>query len=188
MKHKGIMIGGIVVIVLIILAAVFAGTYNSMISKQTDVQEAFSNMDTQLQRRADLIPNLLETVKGYMAHEQEIMTAVADARSKLAGAATVEDKQAADSELSSALSRLLMVAENYPDLKADSQFTALTDELAGTENRIAVARRDYNETVTAYNKSIRTFPSNLFAAMFGFEEEPLFEADEGAEQAPKVSF
>lgn len=188
MKQKGLIIGGAVIIVLIILVAIFAGNYNGMVSKQADVQNAFANVDTQLQRRADLIPNLLETVKGYMAHEQEIMTAVAEARSKLAGAVTVEDKQAADSELSGALSRLLMVAENYPDLKADSQFTALTDELAGTENRIAVARRDYNETVTAYNKSIRTFPSNLFAAMFGFGEEPLFEADEGAEQAPKVVF
>lgn len=123
-----------------------------------------------------------------MAHEQEVMTAVADARARLAGAATVEDMQSADGELSGALSRLLMVAENYPDLKADTQFTALTDELAGTENRIAVARRDYNQKVTAYNKSIRMFPKNLMASMFGFTEEPLFEADEGAKTAPKVSF
>lgn len=188
MKHKGLIIGGVIIAILIIIIAVFAGSYNSMVSSQAEVQGALADVDTQLQRRMDLIPNLLETVKGYMAHEQEVMTAVADARARLAGAATVEDMQSADGELSGALSRLLMVAENYPDLKADAQFTALTDELAGTENRIAVARRDYNQKVTAYNKSIRMFPKNLMASMFGFTEEPLFEADEGAKTAPKVSF
>lgn len=188
MKQKRLIIGGIVVIILVILIGVLIGSYNSMVSAQADVQGALSDIDTQLQRRADLIPNLLETVKGYMAHEQEVMTAVSDARARLAGASTAEELQQADSAMTNALSRLLMVAENYPDLKADAQFTALSDELAGTENRIAVARRDYNAKVTAYNKSIRMFPKNLMASLFGFTEEPLFEADEGAETVPKVEF
>lgn len=188
MRHKGLIITAIIAVVVIIVGSILIGTYNGLVSSHAEVENALANIDTQLQRRADLIPNLLETVKGYMAHEQEVMTAVSDARARLAGASTAEELQQADSAMTSALSRLLMVAENYPDLKADTQFTALSDELAGTENRIAVARRDYNQAVTAYNKSIRMFPKNLMASMFGFAEEPLFEADEGAKTAPKVEF
>lgn len=127
------------------------------ISTET-VDTQLSNIDTQLQRRNDLIPNFVNTVKGYASHESEVLGAVSDARAKLAGATTTADLAAADSELSSALSRLLMVVENYPDLKADTQFTALSDELAGTENRIAVARKDYNDAARAYNTAIKTFP------------------------------
>ena len=180
------LIGVIVVIVLIVLWAF--GTYNSLITAREEVNSQFSNIDTQLQRRSDLIPNLVNTVKGYAAHETQVMTQISDARAKLAGATTVEEKAAANDELNGALSRLLVVVENYPDLKADSQYTALMDELAGTENRIAVARKDYNDTVQKYNKKIKVFPAVIFANMFGFDEAQYFQASEGAQTVPTVDF
>lgn len=179
----------IIIIVLIALAGIAGvSSYNSLVSSQEAVNQSFSNIDSMLQRRMDLIPNLVNTVKGYTEHENEVITAVADARSKLAGADTVEEKAESDASLSSALSRLLMVVENYPDLKADSQFTALTDELAGTENRIAQARNEYNEKVKVYNSSIKKFPKVIFANIMGFDEAEYFAAGENAKEAPKVNF
>ncbi|MEB3101493.1 LemA family protein [Ferviditalea candida] len=179
-----------VIIGAVVLLAVFSGisTYNSLVSAETSVAGKFSQIDNNLQRRADLIPNLVNTVKGYAAHEKEVLQAIADARSKLVGAQTPAEKAAADAELSSALSRLLVVVENYPTLKADTQFSRLMDELAGTENRIAVARKDYNDAVEQYNVKIRQFPGSLYASMFGFGPKEFFKAAPGSEKAPEVKF
>ncbi|WP_123043796.1 LemA family protein [Cohnella candidum] len=179
-----IIIGALVLILLF----TGIGSYNRLVSSETDVDNKFATIDVQLQRRADLIPNLVQTVKGYAAHEKEVLTAISDARARLAGAGTPEQKAAADSELTSALSRLLVVVENYPDLKADAQFTRLMDELSGTENRIAVARKDYNDAVSVYNTKVRKFPAAIFAGMFGFDKKTYFQAKAGAENAPDVKF
>lgn len=187
MKKTTIVIIAVVAVVAVILLSL-VGSYNGMVSQREAVDNSFSDIQTQLQRRLDLVPNLVATVKGYAAHESEVLQAVSDARAKLAGASTADEKAAADGELSSALSRLLVVVENYPDLKANQNFIALSDELAGTENRIAVARQDYNAVAKAYNTKIRTFPSNIVAGLFGFEKVAYFEADESANQAPKVDF
>ncbi len=187
MKKTWITIG-IIAVVLIAVIGLFASSYNGMVAAQTEVENAFANIDSQLQRRADLIPNLIETVKGAMAHEQGIIDSVTQAREKYVGAGSANEKIEAAGELDSALSRLMVVVENYPDIKTNQNFTALQDELAGTENRIAVARKDYNDTVSEYNKKIKSFPRNLLAGMFGFEQMSYFEADEGAKEAPKVSF
>lgn len=178
-----------VVAVVLILIVGAIGSYNSLVGSKEKVDSQWANIDTQLQRRLDLVPNLVETVKGYAAHETAVMTAVSDARAKLAGAGNnVQEASAANSELSSALSRLLVVVENYPDLKASTQYTALQDELAGTENRIAVARKDYNDTVSAYNQNIKKFPTVIFAKMFRFNKAEYFEAQNGAQTAPTVDF
>ncbi|HEX7057313.1 MAG TPA: LemA family protein [Bacilli bacterium] len=175
-----------VLVVILILSSVSA--YNGMVTAQTNVDKQFSQIENTLQRRADLIPNLVNTVKGYAAHEKEVLQSIADARSKLVGANTPAQMAAADSELSSALSRLLVVVENYPDLKADKEFTRLMDELSGTENRIAVARKDYNDAVEQYNLKIRRFPGSLFASMFGFAPRDFFKSQPGAEKVPEVKF
>ena len=141
-----------------------------------------------MKKRYDLIPNLVETVKGYAAHEQEAIDSVTEARANLAGASTVEEKAAADSALTTALNNLLVIVENYPDLKASANFTQLSDELAGTENRIATARRDYNEAVREYNTAIRKFPGSLIAGLFGFEQKDYFQASDGAQNVPTVEF
>lgn len=179
-----IIIGALVLILLF----TGIGSYNRLVSSETDVDNKFATIDVQLQRRADLIPNLVQTVKGYAAHEKEVLTAISDARARLAGAGTPEQKAAADAELTSALSRLLVVVENYPNLKADAQFTRLMDELSGTENRIAVARKDYNDAVSVYNTKVRRFPAAIFAGMFGFDKKTYFQAKAGAENAPDVKF
>ena len=178
----------IVIIIVAVLAVLGITNYNSLVSSREEINQSFANIETNLQRRTDLIPNLVSTVQGYTDHESEVIQSVSDARAQLAGAGTVEEMAEADSALSSALSRLLVVVENYPELKADTQFTALTDELAGTENRIAQARNDYNEKVGKYNAAIKRFPKVIFANLFGYDAVDYFEADEGADTAPEVEF
>ncbi len=178
----------VVIVILILLAMPLIGTYNSLVSLEQNVNNSESNIETQLQRRSDLIPNLVNTVKGYATQEKDIFTQIADARSKLAGAQNVTDRANADAQLSSALSRLLVVVENYPDLKSNQNFRDLTVELEGTENRIAVARQDYNKAVTQYNTKRRKFPNNIVSSLFAFEEKALYKASEGAQEVPKVDF
>ncbi|MCL2145081.1 MAG: LemA family protein [Endomicrobia bacterium] len=183
---KGLAIG----LLVLFLAGVFGAIsiYNSLIKLNENVAGKWSQIDNQLQRRSDLIPNLVNTVKGYAAHEQTAIDTVTEARTKLAGAAGPEAKSAAYNELSGAISRLLVVVENYPDLKADKAFTGLMDELSGTENRIAAARRDYNDSVQMFNTKIRTFPSRIFADMLAFTAKEYFKAEESAAALPQVSF
>ena len=175
------MIALIVVIVLIVIAAIaIVSSYNGLVGEREKVLSAQSEIENSLQRRADLIPNLVETVKGYASHETEAINQVTEARTKMSGASTLEEKMEANEEISTALSRLLVVVENYPDLKAS--------ELAGTENRIATTRRDYNNAAREYNTKIKKFPTSLIASIFNFDEFPYFEADEGAENVPQVNF
>lgn len=186
MKGKGLLITIVVILALLVLPIM--GSYNNLVGTEEQVNNKWSQIETQLTRRADLIPNLVETVKGYAQHEEAIFTEIADARSRLAGAGSTADRIAAENEMTSALSRLLAIAENYPNLKADANFRQLQDELAGTENRIAVARKDYNDVVTVFNSNVRRFPTVLVAKLLGFDQKVYFEAPAGAEQAPIVSF
>ncbi len=163
-------------------------SYNKFVGQEEGIKAQLAQVDNQLQRRNDLIPNLVNTVKGYATHEQGVYQAIADSRAKMAGAKTPEEKFAAANEQTSALARLLVVVENYPNLKADQQFARLMDELSGTENRIAVERMRYNEKVQAYNTLRRSFPSNMTGSMFGFKEYPFFQAPAEAKQVPKVDF
>lgn len=189
MKNKKLwIILDVVALVVIILISSVVGSYNGLVEKQTAVDSQFAQVQNVLQRRSDLIPNLVNTVKGYAAHEEEVYTAIADARAALSGAKTVEEAGEANAALDSALSRLLVVVENYPQLKANQNFIALQDELAGSENRIAQERKTYNEVVQDYNSSIRKFPKNIIAGMFGFEKADFFEADADAQDVPEVSF
>jgi LemA protein len=183
-------IGILVVLLLLglILGGSACGSYNSLTTKKNSVDTAYSNVDTQLQRRADLIPNLVNTVKGYAKHEEQVFSEIAEARSRLLSAQTPAEKFAANDQVSGALGRLLALAENYPNLKADQSFLKLQDELAGTENRIQVSRSDYNKVVQDYNTSRDTFPTVIFANMFGFQRAQLFQASEGSREAPKVQF
>jgi LemA protein len=182
----------IVVIAVAAAAVVLLGTcavqYNGLVSSSETVDASWGQVQNVLQRRADLIPNLVETVRGYAAHEKEIFTEVANARSRLLAAKSPEQAEQADTAMSSALGRLLVIAERYPDLKANEQFTRLQDELAGTENRISVERMRYNDTVRAYNTKLRRFPTKLFASVTGFESRDYFEAPQSAQDVPKVDF
>jgi LemA protein len=187
MKKSLIVVGVIVLIVLIFFFTV-RGTYNRLVALDEGVKTAWSQVENQLQRRMDLIPNYVETVKGYAKQEREVLIAVTEARAKVAGAGSIEGKIEANNELSSALARLLVVVERYPDLKSNQNFMRLQDELAGTENRIAVERRRYNEAVRLYNTTVRSFPTNILAGMFGFGRADLFEAPAAAEEPPKVTF
>ena len=171
-----------------IAALISISKYNNLVTGEEKIDAAWAQVENQLQRRFDLIPNLVNTVKGYAQHEEEVFTQIADARTKYGGADTVGEAAAANNDLSSALSRLLVIVENYPQLKADVQFTRLMDELAGTENRLAVARKDYNETVQTFNNNVRRFPGNIIAGMFGFEKKDYFEIKEGVEETPTVDF
>ena len=163
-------------------------SYNRFTTQEEAIKGAWGEVNNQLQRRNDLIPNLVETVKGYAEQEKEIFTRIADSRAKLAGAKTPAETIEAANAQSSALARLLVVVENYPNLKSDQQFQRLMDELAGTENRLTVARGRYNERIQEYNTTRRKFPSNVTAKMFGFKEYPYFEVPPEARQAPKVNF
>ncbi|GIM28765.1 hypothetical protein CPJCM30710_14310 [Clostridium polyendosporum] len=178
----------IILAVLAVLILPVISSYNGLVSLDQKVKSAESNIDTQLQRRSDLIPNLVETVKGYAAQEKQIFADIANARSKLAGAQNITDRANADSQLSSALSRLLVVVENYPDLKSNQNFRDLSVALEGTENRIAIARQDYNKSVDSYNTRVRRFPGSIIAGIFRFEEKPYYKAAEGAKEVPKVNF
>lgn len=177
-----------VVAVIVILGVIMIGPYNRLVGLEEEADKSLSNIDNQLQRRVDLIPNLVDTVKGYTKHEEKVFKDVSDARSKLAGANSPEEKAAANGEVNSALSRLIAISENYPDLKADKQFTGLRDELAGTENRIAVVRKDYNESINEYNQATRRFPSSIVAGLFNFDKKEYFQAKGEAKYAPKVDF
>lgn len=195
---KGLLITiGVVVVITFILYRVFAGSYNKMVTKEEQVTGAWSQVENVYQRRADLIPNLVNTVKGYADFEQETLQGVIEARSKATGINVntddlspekIQQFQQAQQGLSSALSRLMVVVERYPDLKANQNFIKLQDQLEGTENRIAVERRRFNEVTQDYNTYIRKFPQTMLAGMYGFEKKGYFEADQGAEDAPEVSF
>ena len=189
MKKKGLFITlGVIAVVVVILIGSVISTYNGLIDKEAEVTNADAQIQVQLQRRADLIPNLVSTVKGYAAHETEVYTALADARAKLNSASNTDEYTDAIESYDSALSRLLVVVENYPELKANENFVYLMDELSGTENRIGTARKDYNDAATEYNKAIKKFPTVIFAGILGFDEVDLFEASAGAQDAPTVSF
>lgn len=180
-----------IALVLVLAISWFFMTQNSFVTLKEDADMQQSQVETALQRRNDLIPNLVSTVKGYATHEEKVFTEIAEARSKLSGSiesGDVEDISKANSNLSSALSRLLVITENYPELKANEQFTALQDELAGTENRISVARQYYNEKVKAYNSKIKKFPSSIVAGISGYSPMKYFKADESAKNAPVVNF
>lgn len=190
MKNGTKVLIGIGVVVLLAVFWFF-GTRNSLVSLKEDVEMQQSQIETTLQRRSDLIPNLVATVKGYATHEEEVFTEIADARSKLAGSiesGNMESISEANNALDSALGRLLAISENYPDLKASEQFIALQDELAGTENRIAVARQYYNEKVKTYNTTVQKIPTSIVAGISGYYPMQYFEADESAKEVPEVNF
>jgi LemA protein len=182
----------IAVVIILVLAgslySFFKGTYNQFVTLDETVKSSWAQVENQLQRRFDLIPNLVETVKGYAKQEKDVLVEVTNARARVGGATTVPDKISANNELSGALSRLLVVVEKYPDLKSNQNFLRLQDELAGTENRISVERRRYNEAVQVYNVAIRSFPANLLAGVYGFGKAAFFEAPAAAKAAPQVKF
>ena len=185
MKKTLIVIGSVALVALIAVFSV-VGSYNGLVKKEELVKSANAKIEVALQRRYDLIPNVVDSTKGYLKHEKEIFTNIADARSKI-GSSDRATKEEGQSELSSAISRLLVVKESYPELKADTQVSALIAELEGTENRIGVARTDYNTIATEYNQELRTFPKSILAPMFGFQQAELVKAEECAKTAPKVN-
>lgn len=179
---------GIIVIILVVIALLFIPKYNSLVTAEENVDSKWAQVENQLQRRYDLIPNLVESVKGYANHEQEVIANITEARVQMGSASSPEEQAVANDALTGALSRLLVVVENYPNLKADANFRQLMDELAGTENRLAVAREDYNNEVQQFNKHVKRFPGNLIAGMFGFEQKEYFKAAAGADKAPSIDF
>ena len=178
----------VIIGIVALLIGFVVGNYNGMVEKSEKVDAKFADIDTQLQRRKDLIPNLVNSVKGIMDHEQSAIDKVTEARTKLVNANTVAEKAEADSELTKALSNFFVIVENYPDLKANTNFTNLMDELAGTENRIATARIDYNNAVKDYNATIKKMPNSIIAGIFNFKEKEYFKAAEGANEVPEVNF
>lgn len=197
MNKKTLIILGVVVLVVVFMYSFFVGKYNTMVTLDEGVNTEWSNVEVQYQRRLDLIPNIVSTVKGYASHEKEVLLGITQARASAGSVKldatnltkeNLEVFQKAQSGLSSALSRLLMVSERYPDLQANQNFMQLTAQLEGTENRIAVARRRFNEKAQGYNTYIRKFPTAILAGWFGFEKKEVFQSDSGAENAPKVSF
>lgn len=189
MKKKGLIITVAVIAVVVLIAGALIGSYNNLVEDREEVVASQSEISNQLQRRADLIPNFVATVQGYSDYEQETFTAVTNARAAVAGADTVTEQAQASQQLDSAIDIWVnAVTEAYPELKANTQYIALQDELAGTENRIAQARRDYNEDAREYNTEIKMFPRSILAGLFGFEAFDYFEAQQGAESVPQVSF
>jgi LemA protein len=182
---KGWIIAGVIILV---LAIGVASQYNNLVNLETNVDARWAQVENQLQRRADLIPNLVNTVKGYASHEEGIFTEIAAARSRLLAAGDPSARMEANNGLDMALGRLLAIAENYPELKADTSFVRLQDELAGTENRIAVERMRYNESIETWNRTIRRFPTMIIAGLFGKTARPFFEAAESAKEVPNVQF
>ncbi len=188
-KRAGIIaVIGIIVLLIIIYGAWYIGTRNTLVTLEEEIDGAWSEIDNQLKRRSDLIPNLVSTVRGYAAQEKEVFTNIAEARAKLAGAKTVSETAQGYNQLETALSRLLVVVERYPELKSNTNFLRLQDELAGTENRIAVARKRYNDSVRIFNTKIRRFPASVVARRMGFERKDYFEIEEEAREVPKVDF
>jgi LemA protein len=187
---KGLIIAAVVIVLIMLLfLGQYIGVKNTLVTKNEAVKSAWSQVDVVLQRRADLIPNLVETVKGFAKQEQTVFGDIARARSALLSAGTPQDKIAANQQLDGALGRLLLIVENYPQLKSNENFLRLQDELAGTENRIAVERKRYNDTLQDYNTYIQKFPASLFAGMAGFKpNDAYFRASEGSREAPKVNF
>jgi len=192
MKNKGRLITlGVILLLIVATIGSFIGTYNQLQQLDETVNSQWAQVENQLQRRSDLIPNLVNTVKGYAAHEKSIFIGVADARAKLSGAVKSGDMKSvnkANAEFSGSLSRLLAIAENYPQLKADQNFIALQDEIAGTENRLAVARKDYNDSVKSINAIIRTFPTSIIASISGVKSREYFQVEEGKTAVPDVKF
>ena len=189
MKNKKLIVLVVVLAVVCFIIGIFGGSYNKMLTGREEVENKFSTVETMLQRRFDLIPNLVESVKGYTEYEQSTYTAVTEARAKVTSAATATEQAEASAELDKAISVWVnAVTEAYPDLKANEHYTALQDELAGTENRIAVARKDYNEAAKVYNVAVKRFPKNIIANIFGFSAVDYFEAQAGTESVPQVSF
>jgi LemA protein len=187
-KRNLIIAIAIIVILLLSFYSFVKGTYNNFVTLDESVKASWAQVENQLQRRYDLIPNLVETVKGFANQEKEVFIGVTEARSKVGKATTIPDKIDANNQLTSALGRLLVTVERYPDIKSNQNFLRLQDELAGTENRIAVERRRYNEMVKVFNIRIRTFPSNMLAGAFGFEKAAFFEVPEASQATPQVKF
>lgn len=185
---KGTIIILIVVAVIAIIGMSLVGSYNNMVNLKENVETKKADVSVALERRADLIPNLVNTVKGYAAHEEKVINDVTEARKALLNAESITELSEANENLSKAINNLLVIVENYPDLKANTNFINLQDELAGTENRIAVARKDYNEAVKSYNTSIKKFPNNMIASMFNFNECSYFEASSDKTEVPNVEF
>lgn len=181
----GLIIALVIIVALLIWVVM---VYNGLIQSRNKVKNAFAQIDTQLQRRFDLIPNLVETVKGYASHEKELLENVTASRSGYMNATTNAEKMAADNQLTSTLKSLFAVAENYPELKANQNFAKLQDDLKGTEDKVAFSRQFYNDAVTMYNNKLQMFPNNIVAGMFNFKEEDLFKTEEAAKAAPKVQF
>lgn len=189
MKKKSLIVIIVILAIIGIIIAFIAGSYNGLVEKREQVDNAQATISTQLQRRADLIPNFVSTVKGYSDYEQNTYLAVTEARSAVSGAKTANEQAKANEQLDSAISVWVnAITEAYPELKADKQYTALQDELSGTENRIARARIDYNSAAKSYNVSVKKFPKNIIAGIFGFEKVEYFESQDGAESVPQVSF
>lgn len=197
MMNKKWLVPGIIIGIVVVLGLIFAGSYNGLVSQREAVTASFSKVQSQYQRRADLIPNLVNTVKGAANFEQSTLTQVTEARAKAtsiqldpskATPEQIQEYQQAQGDVTSALSRLLAVTENYPQLQATQAFRDLQVQLEGTENRIAVARNDYNDVARPYNTRLQTFPTNVISGIFGFEKKPYFEAEQGSDTAPTVDF
>ena len=189
MKKTGLIVLGVIVLLAILLGGFYIKTQNNIVTLEENVDTQFSNIKVQLERRADLIPNLVSTVKGYVKHEEQVIKDITDAREKMVNASNIKEMSEANQKLTTALNNLNVIIENYPDLKANENFIALQDELAGTENRISTARRDYNEAVKEYNTTIKKFPASIIAGMMNKTTKDYFEvSDESKNEVPSVDF